>query len=86
MDKIRIYRILKDKFNDSETEEIMKYVESSKKCITASELDLITRIQKLESDLKIQYIKLDKRIIVGLTIVMGITILLMRILYNALAK
>ncbi|MCX5814141.1 MAG: hypothetical protein NT178_16600 [Proteobacteria bacterium] len=86
MDKIRIYKILIDKFNESETEEIMNYVESSKKCVTASELDLILRIQKLESDLKIQYIKLDKRIIVGLVVVTGITLLLMRILYVVLAK
>ncbi|MCX5814435.1 MAG: hypothetical protein NT178_18120 [Proteobacteria bacterium] len=86
MDKIRVYKILASKFNESEAETIIDYVESAKRCKTPSGMDLTERVQKLELDLKLQYHKLDKKIIMGLIIVMGITLILIKSLAQAVLK
>jgi len=80
MDRIKVYKILANKFSGEEAELIMKYIESARQCSS------LEKLNELRLMIEMKYQKLDTKIIVGLIIVAGISIIMVKALANAVLK
>lgn len=80
MNRIKVYKILANKFSGEEAEILMKYIESAGQCSS------LEKLNELRLMMEMKYQKLDTKIIVGLIIVAGISIIMVKVLANAVLK
>ncbi|OPY61013.1 MAG: hypothetical protein A4E57_04302 [Syntrophorhabdaceae bacterium PtaU1.Bin034] len=80
-DMLKVYQILVTKFSHEEAITIIDYIESMR-TLPADNTEII----KLRGDMDLKLIKLDGKIKIGLILVMGITVILLRVMWVALTK
>jgi len=78
---LKVYQILANRFSHEEAITIIDYIESMR-TLPADNTEII----KLRGDINLKLIKLNHKIKIGLVLVMGITVILLRVIWVALTK